>query len=850
MIRDTESFVHAVFHHLFKNHPKPYLLFQCADDFPIVAANHRYLSITGSQERDLVGHSLRDVFPEHIQGRSYVRGNDLHASLQRVQRLHASDTISPSLYKAGLQVVSDCDESQMRFWYSINVPIFDSSQKHVLYILHQLEEFTENVTVSTSHANKPNLLSLLMNALRVSEKRYETIINACMDAFICVDQSQRIVIFNPAAESMFRCSAENALGTHIERFIPTQFRFANREHIREFLNSGVTYRSMGNLPQLSGLRADGEEFPIEASISVVDAKEKFSAVIVRDISVRAQATNALAEREEQLRFVTESANVGCWDWDIAANRTEWSDRCKQMFGRPIDTEMNHARFLEIVHPEDREQTREKVQSALAGTGHYDNEYRILWPDGSIHWIYSRGQVKFGSSHAPQRMGGIAIDITVRKQMEEALRHQAEIDTLTGLPNRAAIFRSIEHLIAGADRGHYCIAFLYIDLDRFKPINDTYGHNVGDALLKEVARRLKTCIRGEDVVARLGGDEFLAVLSHIHYENDAAKVANFILQTLDHPYRIDGLELQVSPSIGISLFPKDATDVDELVNYADTAMYHVKESGRNSFQFYRHELNARFNEATRIESRLKIGMEQHEFELYFQPVMEFKTRKPIAAEALIRWPIMNCGPEIFIPVAEAAGFMPTLGRWVIEETCRIRREWYDAEIPAFPVSVNISASQVRRHDFADIILTLIEQAGLTTQDITIEVTESAVMQNIEMSALFLKKIQDKGVRVALDNFGTGYSSMNYLNRLSIDTLKLHHAFVQQIDQGEHSGSAIVDAIMCLARALKIDVIAEGVESENVIRFLRARHCRHGQGFLFSHPLPAKQFQAWYLESMKG
>jgi diguanylate cyclase (GGDEF)-like protein/PAS domain S-box-containing protein len=576
-----------------------------------------------------------------------------------------------------------------------------------------------------------------------------------------------------------------------------------------------------------------------------DALYRKTAELGREVDARKQLEAGLREREQTLRLAQQVARIGSFEWDMAANTFRCSPELEALYGLPAGTfDGRYETWLELVHPDDREAIEQRVQAARE-SGRFEGEWRAALPDGTVRWLAGRAMVDHDELGGRQRMLGVNIDISDRKEIEERIRQASLHDPLTGLPNRALIYEFAEHLLGTMRREGGQAAVLFVDLDRFKPINDTYGHDIGDAVLKEVARRLLASVRSEDVVGRLGGDEFVAVLARMRNEEDAATVARHALTHLGQPIHLDDLTLQVSPSIGISLFLQDGATVDELIKNADMAMFHAKEAGRNTFQFFRPELNAHAAEVMRIESRLRTGIEQGEFALVFQPVVDLQTGQLAAAEALIRWPVMQVGPERFIPVAETAGLMPPLGEWVIREACRQQWEWRNEGLPTVPLSVNVSPIQFRQAGFAQGIARALAEAGLLPEDLRIEVTEGTVMKNVDVAASVLGALRETGVKVALDDFGTGYSSLSYLSRLPFDILKLDQSFVQQLGRigADNGNEAIAEAIIALAQSLGLDVVAEGVETAAAFDFLKGQHCRHGQGFHFSRPLPANQFQQW-------
>lgn len=670
------------------------------------------------------------------------------------------------------------------------------------------------------------------------------------------------IVFDQAAVGMALTAADGRL-ISVNRSLCETFGYAPHELIGRrladmgdptFLDSPwgelalVAEREERSVAEKRYRRKDGTPLWVRISSSRLEgAGDACCLSMVEDISVSHRAEAALRQSEERLRYVTEAAEVGYWDWDLSTNRLEWSERCKILFGISAEESLTYERFLSTINPDDRERTETAVQKALRGDGDYDVELRVVWPCGTDRWIHSKGRVAFDAEGKALRMAGVAMDITSRKAMEDAVRRLSQHDALTGLPNRVLIHEYASHLLAQARRDRERVAFLFVDLDRFKPINDSYGHDVGDTVLKEVARRLAGCVRGEDFVGRLGGDEFLVVLTHIHRGDNAAKVALHALVRLDMPMHVESLSLQVTPSIGISVFPDDGATVDELIKNADTAMYHAKECGRNNFQFFRPELNIKAERALNIEGRLREALDRGEFQLYFQPVVDLANGRPWAAEALLRWPGMDAEPGTFIAVAEAAGLMQPLGRWVLREACRQQRRWLDKGLPLLPVAVNISAAQLRDKAFAQQVADAVQEAGLSAPGLRLELTESTVMGQAESAAATLPALHDMGVKVAVDNFGVGLSSMDRLSHLPLDILKLDKTFVRAIGRDPKS-VAVIEAILALARSLALEVVAEGVETEDELAFLRQHRCALGQGYLFSRPLPARQFENWYREAL--
>ncbi|MBT9613854.1 MAG: EAL domain-containing protein [Burkholderiales bacterium] len=435
------------------------------------------------------------------------------------------------------------------------------------------------------------------------------------------------------------------------------------------------------------------------------------------------------------------------------------------------------------------------------------------------------------------------DLEERKRVEQSIRHMAHHDALTGLPNRALFRDRLTHAMAQADRYHQKLAVMFLDLDRFKAINDTLGHNVGDQLLKIAAERLRSCVRDCDTVARLGGDEFTVVVEDIIEDHDAASVAQKILDTLSQPFNLYGHEVFISVSVGVTLYPSDDENADNLLRNADSAMYRAKENGRNNFQFYVADMNVKARERLMLESSLRRALDRGEFRLYYQPRVDLLSGRVIGAEALLRWRHPEMGlvpPAEFIPILDETGMIIPVGDWALREACRQNREWQDMGLPPIRVAVNLSVRQFIQKDLADTVIRALEVAGLAAKHLELEITEDLFLEHNETNIVTLARLKGMGIHISIDDFGTGYSSLSYLKRLPIDTLKIDQSFVRDIGT-DPDNKAIASAIIAMASSLRLNVLAEGVETDEQLAFLRAQGCNEIQGFSFSHPLPAEEFE---------
>jgi diguanylate cyclase (GGDEF)-like protein/PAS domain S-box-containing protein len=444
---------------------------------------------------------------------------------------------------------------------------------------------------------------------------------------------------------------------------------------------------------------------------------------------------------------------------------------------------------------------------------------------------------------------IARDISERKKAEETIRRQAYHDALTGLPNRMLFKDRLTEAILHARRHDRMLGLLFLDLDRFKNINDTLGHIVGDRLLQGVAERLGSCLQEEDIIARLGGDEFTVLLPQINRLEDAVKTAQRILEALKAPFRFDGHDLHINASIGIALYPSDGEDAEVLLRNADTALYRAKEKGRNTYQLYSPLMNATAFERLVMENSLRRALERGEFVIYFQPLLSIKTGNVVGMEALLRWQHPELGlvyPEEFIPLAEETGIILALGEWTLRAACRQNKLWQEAGLPRLRTSVNLSGRQLQQDGLAAMVARVLEETRLEPQYLELEVTESVAMQNADTTIQVLKDLRSMGIHISLDDFGTGYSSLSYLKRLPLNTLKIDQSFVRDMTTDAHD-AAIATTVIILGHNLQLSVTAEGVENQEQLDFLRDQQCDKIQGYLFSQPLPADEFQEFIKQS---
>lgn len=469
-----------------------------------------------------------------------------------------------------------------------------------------------------------------------------------------------------------------------------------------------------------------------------------------------------------------------------------------------------------------------------------NEEQVTDSAGVVHTVVTKKNL-YTDEKGNQFIVGSVRDISKRKQMEETIRHQAFYDPLTDLANRRLFIEHLTLEMAHAHRNNKKLAVFFLDLDNFKTINDMLGHAIGDELLKDVARRLRSCIRASDLAARFGGDEFNILMYDITGPEEMAISARKILSVFNDPFMISGHELHVSTSIGISIYPDDGKDTDDLLKHADMAMYHSKESGRNTFQFYEPAINVRALERASLEYHLRRSIDQGELLVYYQPLVDIATRRVTCVEALIRWQHPTLGllnPAEFLPLAEESGLILSIDSWILRAACEQNKLWQQAGFSPICVSVNLSARQFKQPDFADKVSEVLRETGLSARYLDLEITENTVMRDIEMNITNLARLTDMGVSFAIDDFGTGYTSLGWLRKLPIEKLKIDKSFMNDIEEA-NGNRAIINAIIALAHNLKLKVVAEGVETEKDVSFLRSGGCDEMQGYVFSKAVPAKE-----------
>lgn len=554
-------------------------------------------------------------------------------------------------------------------------------------------------------------------------------------------------------------------------------------------------------------------------------------------------TTEAISQEHQNRFdsVFAHTNIGMALLNLDGRFLKVNSSLCQILGYD-ETEILNMNFYYVIHPNELHHFQSNVQQLWDKKIHsYQCEQQCFKKDGDIVWIIATLFLIEDASSKPAYFIIQVQNITTQKTAEEKLRHMAYHDPLTGLANRNKLEQFINHMLASAKRHQHSFSLFYLDLDRFKNINDTIGHEAGDLILQIVAERLKSAIRGTDIVARLGGDEFVLVITDVKKTESLALIAQKILDNVLKVMIVKGQEIYITTSIGISLYPHDGQNMDKLMKNADLALYRAKEHGRNNYQFYTLEMTSRVQQKMALQNALGRALVKNEFLLHYQPKMDIATGKITGVEALLRWQNKVYGmvtPDEIVALAEETGLIIPVSEWVIRTACDQLKEWHEKGLTYLSIAVNCSARQFKQATFVDDVLSTLTQVGLSPQFLEVEVTESMIMQDPENILRILYALQDLGVKIAIDDFGTGYWSLNHLKRLSVDKIKIDKTFIKQLTMDEVSAT-IIKAIIAMANKLQIKTIAEGVETREQYSFLVKEGCTEIQGYYLSQPLSAEK-----------
>ncbi|MEH1942355.1 MAG: EAL domain-containing protein [Nostoc sp.] len=780
-------------------------------DNPIIYVNPAFELITGYSASEAIGRNCR-----------FLQGNDkdqaalqeLRSAIQEQRECHV--------------ILRNSRKDNVPFWHELYLaPVFDNSGYLTNFIgiqtdiTHQLQAVEE---------------------LRKQEEQYRRIVETAAEGIWVLDENNCTTFVNQQMATMLGYLIEEMIGA-------TLFSFMDSEGL-EIANAYLLRRHQGihEAHDFKFRCQDGSDFwAIVSCAPLLDDQGNYAGALgmVTNITDRKRVEAALQESKQRLDGILSSLEDVVWSISADTFKALYLNPAAfKVYGRCASEFFENSNlWLEMIHLEDRQRVYAAIQPLFLN-GKQELEYRIVRPDGQVRWLFNRSHLIHNSNGQPSRIDGIATDITERKLLEEKLVHHAFYDALTGLPNRILFMDRLEQAIARL-KGNQddLFAVLFLDLDRFKVVNDSLGHIVGDQLLVTLAQRLQKCLQPEDTVARLGGDEFTILLSHIQTIDDAISVAEHIHQVLKLPFNLCGYEVFMTASIGIALGTSEYTQSADLLRDADTALYRVKDQGKAGHMVFDTTMHDRAVTLLQLETDLRWAIERKQLCVYYQPIICVKTGTIEGFEALVRWQHPERGlisPAEFIPIAEETGLIIPIGQWVLRESCQQLRQW-QLQFPAIKpltLNVNLSGKQFSQPHLIEQIGQILQDTNLSPSNLKLEITESAIIASPEKATIVLKQLKAFGLQLCIDDFGTGYSSLAYLHHFPIDVLKIDRSFVNHIDSDAEQ-LAIVRAIVTLADNLGMSVVAEGIETVDQLVQLKLLQCQQAQGYLFSQPLEQEQ-----------
>jgi diguanylate cyclase (GGDEF)-like protein/PAS domain S-box-containing protein len=795
-------------------------------DNPIIFVNAGFTAITGYTAEAMLGKNCR-----FLQGPD--TDLDTMAELRRAIAQRQPFTGTLLNYR----------QDGTPFWNELTInPVFDQDGALINFVGLQTDVTARKQAEAT------------LDRLR---RQNELILNSAGEGIYGLDLEGKLTFINLVAAQLLGWDADALVGKLMPGLVHSSqpngtlcwqacsVALANRQCFRHPVN-GEEQCFIHHVGEEVFWHKDGTSFLVEyISTPILEGGVLIGTVVTfQDITHRRRAEVELRESEERYAIAVRGAKDGLWDWNLKTNQIYFSPRWKSMLGweeDQIGSSLDD--WFNRIHPEDFEH----VQAALlahfaAQTPDFESEHRMLHQDSSYRWVLCRGLAVRDGNGKTVRIAGSLTDITSRKRTEKQLLHDALHDALTDLANRALFMDRLERAIErGKRHKQYLFAVLFLDLDRFKLVNDSLGHIIGNQLLIAIARRLQLCVRLEDTVARLGGDEFVILLEGIESASDATRVAERIQTELAQPFNFSGHEMFASASIGIALSATGYEQPEAILRDADVAMYRAKALGKSRYEMFDTSMHAQAVTRLQLETDLRHAIERQEFELHYQPIVLLRNKELVGFEALVRWRHPQRGlvsPEAFIPVAEDTGLIVPLGWWVLQEACRQMHVWQQQFLvgPPLSMSVNLSGKQITQPDAVERVEQILQATGLAPSSLKLELTESLMMEHAEATITILQKLKALGIQLAIDDFGTGYSSLSYLYQFPIDTLKIDRSFVNRMDV-ELEKLELVRTIATLAWNLSMNVVAEGIETQQQLSHLKALGCEYGQGYFFSKPVDA-------------
>ncbi|MCU1593034.1 MAG: diguanylate cyclase/phosphodiesterase with and sensor(s) [Frankiales bacterium] len=742
--------------------------------------------------------------------------------LEAVQRLRAADPTIPIVVLTGM----DSDELGRQ-------ALQLGAQDYLVKGQHGPEAVGRSVVFAFERAKR----QAAEQSQAVFANRLQLVLEASAEGICMLDQDGRLSLVNRAAADLLGASPELLVGRLLHDFhrcppacaLEPQLRSAQRHELGE--------------QQLSSLLGQVRVVEVRVAALGDPGIPGGSVVNLTDVTERRLAQDALAEREAQLVDAQRLAHLGSWEWDVTADEVQWSDEMHAVTGLlavPPSAEAFEL-YADLVPAPDREELSLLFSGWTASREPVVLVHRLVRPDGQLRWLQCRASVSDATEGL--RVVGTVQDITEQKVAEDALAHQALHDALTGLPNRALLLDRLDRALANTRRAS--VAVVFMDLDRFKWVNDSMSHAAGDQLLIAVAGRLRAVLRPTDTLARLGGDEFVLVCEQVTCEDQLFEIVDRLARQLEAPFAVEGQELPVTTSMGVALAGAgDSVDAESLIRDADTAMYRAKENGRARYEIFDEAMRDRATRRLEVQHDLRLALVNEEISAWYQPVLDLRSGRVIGCEALARWLHPQKGllmPDLFIPYAEESGAIVALGEAVLVQACHQTAAW-NRRRPAdqpLTVAVNVSARQLSSPHLVQTVTSALRDSGLAPELLCLEVTESVVMEDVGVSGAVLGQLREAGIRTAVDDFGTGYSSLAYLLSLPVDVLKIDRSFVRVLDVADGPGVAIVRAIAALADALGLGVLAEGVETSAQLEQLQSLGVQHGQGFLWGEAVPPEE-----------
>jgi diguanylate cyclase (GGDEF)-like protein/PAS domain S-box-containing protein len=768
-------------------------------------ANHSLYEMVGYSETELLQMTFQEM----------THPDDLHNGQAELEKLLADEIPYMQIEKR----YQHCNGQY--FWARLTTSIVRGTNNQPLYFVSQIENIEEQKKSEQSIA----LLNFAIN--QVSECIY------------LIDSKGRIQYVNDETSQTTGYSYDELLTMSVPDVDPATPQLRWDEHWQELKKE----RSL-RLETIHRTKT-GRIIPVEVNANYFEyGGTGYNLALTHDISERKAVENAMREQEERFRQLADNIEEVVWLTDLAmehilyispAYQTIWGQSCDPLYEKS-------SIWLETILPEDLEIVMKAISQGRV-SGEFDIEFRIVRPDGSMRHIHQQAFPIQNESGEIYRIAGTAQDITERKEQEAHIEYLAYHDSLTALPNRLLTMNRLQHAITHAIRHPELLAVLFLDLDRFKTINDSLGHQAGDLLLQQVGSRLLGVLRDEDTIGRVGGDEFLILLPSLTNADDAAHVASKLLEILSAPYSVLGRQLHINASIGISLCPRDAENAETLVKYADSALYLAKEQGRGMFRFFSPDLDDRVHARLQLENDLRVALDKGQLYLHYQPFMDLANGECIGTEALLRWMHPEIGiisPVDFIPIAEETGLILPIGNWVLRKACIQAKKWFDAGKTNFRMAVNLSRRQLDYAGLANDVRRILDETQCPAHLLELEVTESSAMQNPEQAIVILNSLHEMGICLALDDYGTGYSSLAYLKRFPFDRLKIDRSFIDGIP-ADADDMSIVQTTIILARQLRLGVIAEGVETQAQCDFLKQNGCDEIQGYLFAKPMSSEDVE---------